>query len=362
MRRIRTLLLLLLLSLTGNARAHEVRPAYLQITQRADGRADVLWKLPIRGQLALSLHPRLSPGLLDRTPTSDTAVDDFEVRRWVGLDLGGRGLGGREVRVEGLDRTITDVLLVVRLPGGDQAQQILTPAAPAFTIDAHAGAAVTAYLRLGVEHILTGIDHLLFVFGLMLLTDSLAALLKTITAFTLAHSLTLAATALGVLSVDPRLVEAMVALSILFLAVELVRKQRGELGLSARYPWAIAFTFGLLHGAAFAGALKEVGLPQDNIPLALFLFNVGVELGQIAFVSVVGAAIWAARRITLPPRAPVHARMAASYVIGAFSMFWFLDRASLAFGLTEPVAEVAASASTQPGGDTARAPASDSLD
>jgi hydrogenase/urease accessory protein HupE len=194
------------------------------------------------------------------------------------------------------------------------------------TIDAHAGAPVAAYLTLGIEHILTGPDHLLFVFGLILLTASLSGLLRTITAFTVAHSITLALTALGLMSVNPHLIEALVALSILFVAVELVRKQRGYDGVTQRYPWLIAFAFGLLHGAAFAGALKEIGLPKDNIPGALFLFNLGVELGQLAFVLVVTGLLWILRRVPLPTVAPRLGEYAATYAIGSFSMFWVFER------------------------------------
>lgn len=316
------------------ASAHEVRPAYLEITERDDGRADVLWKQPSQGQLALHLDPRLSPGLLDRRPDTVQAAPNSEIRQWRALDLQGHGLDRREVRVDGLDRTITDVLVLVHLRDGDTVQHILTPAAPSFAIDAHAGAAVPAYLRLGIEHILTGIDHLLFVFGLMLLSRNLTALLKTITAFTVAHSITLALTALKLVRVNPQLIEAMVAFSILFLAVELVRRHRDENGLTQRYPWVIAFGFGLLHGAAFAGALKEIGLPQQNIPLSLFLFNVGVEIGQLIFVAAVSSAFLLLGRVRWRWPSVAQARLAATYAIGSFSMFWFLERLHTALANT----------------------------
>jgi len=320
------LLLLALFALASPAMAHEVRPAYLEITERADGKVDVLWKQPSIGMMVVPLRPRLSGGAIDRKPDRVESAPNFEVRHWDGLDLGPKGLGGREVRVDGLDKTITDTLLLVRLKNGDEDSRVLTPGEPAMTIDAHSGAAVPAYLVLGFEHILTGIDHLLFVFGLLLLSTGWRQLWRTITAFTVAHSITLALTALKVMTLDPRLVEAMVAWSILFLAVELVRKARGQDGLTLRQPWLVAFGFGLLHGAAFAGALKQIGLPEGNIPASLFLFNVGVEAGQLAFVAVATAGLWLLSRLRWPAAAPRLAWYAATYAIGSFSFFWFLER------------------------------------
>ena len=315
-----------LLGFATRVAAHEVRPAFLEITERADGKADVLWKQPSVGLMAVAIRPRISGGLIDRAPDTVESAENFEIRRWRGIDLHGAGLNGREVRIEGLERTITDTLVLAHLKNGDTTQQVLTPATPAFAIDAHAGAAVPAYLLLGIKHILTGIDHLLFVFGLLLLSAGWRQLLRTITAFTFAHSITLALTALKLISVNPALIEAMVAYSILFLAVELVRKQRGQEGLTQRQPWIVAFGFGLLHGAAFAGALKEVGLPEGNIPLSLFLFNVGVEVGQLIFVGLVMAALFLLRRFRWPEATPWLAWTAASYAIGSFAMFWFLER------------------------------------
>lgn len=318
-------LLAFLVPLSG-ATAHEVRPAFLQITERADGRADVLWKQPSIGMLVVPLRPRIAGGLIDRPAGRVESAMNFEIRHWNGLDLGAQGLNGREVRIEGLDKTITDTLLLIHLRNGDEESHVLTPGEPAMIIDAHAGAAVPAYLLLGIEHILTGFDHLLFVFGLLLLSSGWLQLLRTITAFTVAHSITLALTALKVMALDPALVEALVAWSILFLAVELVRKARGQDGLTLRQPWVVAFGFGLLHGAAFAGALHQIGLPQGNIPASLFLFNVGVEIGQLTFVGAVIAVFWLLARFKWPAAAPRLAWMAATYAIGSFSFFWFLER------------------------------------
>ena len=320
------LVLFAVFTMAARIEAHEVRPAYLEITERQDRRIDVLWKQPSVGLLAVALRPHITGGLIERAPDAVENAENFEIRRWRGIDPGKAGLDGREVRIAGLERTITDTLVLVRLRSGDEEEHVLTPAASAFAINAHAGAAVPAYLKLGIEHILTGIDHLLFVFGLLLLSSGWKQLLRTITAFTLAHSITLALTALRLLSVNPQLIEAMVAYSILFLAVELVRKQRGVEGLTQRQPWIVAFGFGLLHGAAFAGALKEIGLPQHNIPASLFLFNLGVEIGQLLFVALVWALLRLASRLRWPAATPRLAWTTASYAIGSFAMFWFLER------------------------------------
>ena len=314
----------------GSAWAHEVRPAYLQLTERPDGRLDVLWKQPSAGQVGVRLDPEISGGLLNRRPSTISAAANFEIKTWIGIDPGKQGLKGRTVAIAGLERTITDALLVVQLANGDRIQEVLHPISPSLTISStHSGVAVPAYLVLGVNHILTGFDHLMFVLGLLLLVRSLPTLLKTITAFTIAHSITLAATSLGVLHVTPSLVEAMVAMSIVFLAVELARARRGETGLTIRFPWLIAFTFGLLHGAAFAGALAEIGLPKDAIPMSLFLFNVGVEIGQLTFVGAVLAVIWLIRR--LPKPLPAWSHAVPAYAIGAAAAFWFIERLHTAF-------------------------------
>jgi len=219
--------------------------------------------------------------------------------------------------------------VAVTLKTGDAVQEVLRPQNPSLTLHiAKTGLAVPAYLTLGIEHILTGIDHLSFVLGLLLLVRGRVMLLKTITAFTIAHSITLAATTLHLITVQPSLIEALVAFSILFVAVELVHLYRGRVGLTVRYPWLIAFTFGLLHGSAFAGALKEIGLPPNDIPLSLLLFNVGVELGQLLFVAAAMGVIWLISK--LPRALPAWTRWVPPYAIGSFSGFWFLERLTVA--------------------------------
>ncbi len=241
-----------------------------------------------------------------------------------------RGLAGQRIAIDGLDGTLTDVLVRIESADGSVRTARLTPSAPSFIVPAAARApyGLRAYVGLGVEHILFGIDHLLFVLCLLLLVKSLRQLLATITAFTLAHSITLAAATLGFIHVPTAPVEATIALSIVFLASELVRGEVGRGAVTRSYPWLVAFSFGLLHGLGFAGALAEVGLPQGEIPLALFAFNVGVELGQLAFVT---AVLTLARLVRLMPlRFPIWGPGAAGYVIGSVAAFWVMARLAAA--------------------------------
>jgi len=319
------LVCLIALSWTASAVAHEVRPAFFQITERADGRYDVLWKQPSQGNLAVRLVPRISGGVLEKPPSQVESAVSFQIQIWRDLDLGPSGLDGRTLEVEGLAQTITDVLVSVSLADGTDIQKVLRPSAPTVALHlGRTGVAVPAYLTLGVEHILIGIDHLFFVLMLVLLVRRGAMLIKTITAFTVAHSITLAATTLDLIAVHPATIEALVALSIVFVAVELVHHYRGRDGLTTRYPWVIAFTFGLLHGSAFAGALSEIGLPPNAIPLSLLLFNVGVEIGQLLFVALILGFIWLMAR--LPRPLPVWSRWLAPYAVGIAGAFWFFER------------------------------------
>jgi HupE / UreJ protein len=184
--------------------------------------------------------------------------------------------------------------------------------------------AARRYLVLGVEHILLGIDHLLFVLGLLLIVRGPWQLFKTITAFTLAHSLTLALATFGVVTLPPRPVDAAIALSIVFLAAEILRGRQGRVGLTHRFPWLVAFGFGLLHGLGFAGALAEVGLPAAEVPAALLFFNLGVEIGQLMFVAAVLSLRWAARSLQLGW--PAWAEVLPAYAIGTLACFWLMER------------------------------------
>jgi hydrogenase/urease accessory protein HupE len=180
------------------------------------------------------------------------------------------------------------------------------------------------YLKLGVEHILFGIDHLLFVLALLLVTRGTFRLVKTVTAFTVAHSITLGMATLGFVQMPTKPVEAVIALSIVFVAAQIVRTQQGQEGITARAPWVVAFTFGLLHGFGFAGALSEVGLPPGHIPLALLFFNVGVEVGQLLFVAAAMTFMALLRRVRI--NVPRWVELAPAYAIGSVAMFWVMQR------------------------------------
>ena len=325
----RILLVVLTLMVTAGVSAHETRPAYLQITENDQHRFDVLWKQPVLETLALHLVPEVSNGLLEASPTEESATNTFLVRRWSNRPQTRTSFDGAVIRVAGLERTITDVLVSVSFANGQTVQTVLKPYHNSLTLHLQGAGklAVPAYLLLGIEHILTGFDHLSFVLGLLLLVRERIRLLKTITAFTLAHSITLAAAALGYVNVSAPVIESLVALSIVFVAVELVRAYRGHGGLTVRQPWLIAFVFGLLHGFAFAGSLANIGLPTHNIPGALVLFNLGVEIGQLMFVAAVLALVHAARR--LPWRFDRQARWATAYGIGALASYWMIERIHL---------------------------------
>src|SRR6185436_2163723 len=189
---------------------------------------------------------------------------------------------------------------------------------------------VRTYLTLGVEHILLGIDHLLFVLALLLIVKGVRRLVATVTAFTVAHSITLGAATLGFVHVPSAPVEAVIALSILFLASELARRRAGgSADLTERFPWVVAFSFGLLHGFGFAGALSEVGIPQQAVPLALLFFNVGVEIGQLLFIAAVFGFGWLVRLSAV--RVPAIWPRAVAYGVGSAAAFWVVERTIAVF-------------------------------
>lgn len=323
--------ILLWLSVASAAAAHEVRPALLQIVERGPHAYNVTWKQPAMGEMVIHLTPHLSGGALDRPPATESLEPGFVQRTW--RVTGGAPLEGQTLSIEGLPETVTDVLVRVTTADGRQSDAVLKPdhAAMTLALAKPAGLAVPAYLTLGVEHILTGFDHLLFVLGLLILVGPGWRLVKTITAFTLAHSLTLALAALGYIRFPSAVIEALVALSIVFVASELAPGRRTDT-LTRRWPWLIAFSFGLLHGMAFAGALAEIGLPADAAPQALFLFNVGVELGQLAFIGAVLALLWIVRRTPAGPwlANPRLAAWAPAYAIGGLASFWLIERIATA--------------------------------
>jgi hydrogenase/urease accessory protein HupE len=312
------------LGLGAVAQAHEVRPGYLELQQTGPETYDVLWKVPARGDLQLGISPAwpdncAAAGAPRRFAVSGAATERSTIRC-------AGGLSGRALAVSGLSATVIDVL--VRLQRSDGTTQVtrLTPSAPVLVVEdtPRWTAVATTYLGLGVEHILLGIDHLLFVLAMLLLVRSSRRLIATITAFTLAHTITLAAATLGFVHVPPQPVEAAIALSIVFVASEIVHGREGRPGLTERWPWLVAFAFGLLHGLGFASALREVGLPENAIPTALLFFNLGVELGQLAFVGVVLTLLASLRSLQFS--APPWSWRLAPYGIGAVAMYWTIER------------------------------------
>ena len=320
----RVLLLALLLGLGAPAQAHEVRPGYLELRQTGAETWDALWKVPARGDLQLAITPAWPDNCAAVAPPHREATGVAATERST-LRCAG-GLIGQTIAVSGLSSTVIDVL--VRLQRADGTTQVvrLTPSASAFAVEETPrwSAVATTYLGLGVEHILLGLDHLLFVLAMLLLVRSWRRLIATVTAFTVAHSITLAAATLGFVHVPPQPLEAAIALSIVFVAAEIVHGRMGHPGLTARWPWIVAFAFGLLHGLGFASALRAVGLPETAIPTALLFFNLGVELGQLAFVAGVLALVVPARHLWSRP--PAWSWRLAPYGIGAVATYWTIER------------------------------------
>jgi hydrogenase/urease accessory protein HupE len=309
------------------AHAHDARPAYLEITETARERYSVVWRTPTLSGNRLPVALQMPRGVRNVIPPSQRDLNDSTLERRI-IDAGAMGLAGQIVRFPGLQGTIADVLVRVARLDGTHWTKLVRPADASFEFTATPGIFVVAgaYFFHGVEHILGGFDHLLFVFGLLLLVRSGWMLVKTVTAFTLAHSITLALAALGLVHLPGPPVEAAIALSILLLATEIVRANRGQTSLTAQWPWVVAFCFGLLHGFGFASALSQIGLPQKDLPLALFTFNVGVEAGQLIFVGAVLGLRALLMRIKLPELAIRFARPVSSYAVGILAAFWFIQR------------------------------------
>jgi hydrogenase/urease accessory protein HupE len=312
----------------------ELRPGYLELRQTAPDSYSVLFKIPARGEdLRLAVYLKLPEGTKDvGSPRASLSDGAYVERRTIRRD---RGLAGDTVTIEGLSATSTDVLVRVESLAGAVQTERLSPTNTAFVVRATPGAGEVAetYLRLGVEHILFGFDHLLFVLALVILVQDWRRVAATVTAFTIAHSITLAAATLGFVNVPGPPVEASIALSIVLVAVEILNARAGRPSFTLRLPWLVAFSFGLLHGFGFAGALAEVGLPQHAIPLALLFFNIGVELGQLIFVaavlSFVGLLRHAASRLleaAVVTRAFNRLDATAAYGIGVVAAYWLIER------------------------------------
>jgi hypothetical protein len=306
-------------------RADVFRPAYLELRQTSAETYDVMWKVPAQGDtLRLAIHVVFPEGTVNISEPRGSFVGDGFVERWTVQREG--GLAGRRVRIDGLPGTITDVLARVERDDGTTQVARLLPEQPAFVVEspAHATGVALTYLVLGGHHILAGVDHLLYILAMLFLVKGWRRIVATMSAFTMTHSLTLTAAALGWVHVPQPPVEACIALSIVFVAREIVQARRGAAGLTARWPWVVSFSFGLMHGFGFAGALAQVGLPAHAIPAALLFFNVGVELGQLVFVAAVLGAL--ALLIRIPRPWPRWAEAVPAYAIGGVAMFWVIVR------------------------------------
>jgi hydrogenase/urease accessory protein HupE len=306
------------------ASAHEVRPAYLELRETKPGEFSVLFKTPMRGDARLSLAASFSGKVETITPVVSRLSSDAMLQTWRMRAV--EPLAGQKVSIDGLRSTMTDALVRLEFADGSTWVERVTPSSPEAVIPTtQTGFFVAAtYFELGVEHILLGFDHLLFVLALLIITQGAWQLVKTVTAFTVAHSITLALATLGIVHVPSPPVEAAIALSIAFVAVEIVHMYEGRASLAARVPWLIAFAFGLLHGLGFAGALSEVGLPAGQIPVALLFFNLGVEAGQLLFVAAVLAlvALIQVRKLSQQSRV----KFVPPYAIGTIAMFWVIER------------------------------------
>jgi hypothetical protein len=302
---IRRLLLLAVILLPTLAGAHEMRPGYLEIRETAVDTFDVLWKVPAQGDnMRMGLYVRFDDDVKSIAEPVAAFVGNTHIQRMKITRSG--GLTGSAVTIDGLTATFTDVLLRLERINGTDITRRLTPDQPSYVFEAEPNRWQVAgtYFALGVEHILSGVDHLLFVLALLMVVVGWRRLVGTVTAFTVAHSITLALASL--------------------VAAEIIRGRQGNPGLTARLPWIVAFSFGLLHGFGFAGALSEIGLPQSSIPLALFTFNVGVEVGQLLFIAAIMIVYGIGKR--LQPITPEWAWRVPTYAIGGIAAFWVIER------------------------------------
>lgn len=324
------LTLLVLFCLPQWVAAHSFDPAILDIRERAPGQYDVRWKSPgLRGGSESPLGPlvpRFSDGCRLTLP-SETEADASDGPLGMQLDCRPQDLHGQTIFIDGLASTRMDTIIRITWLAGGTVTGVANASGDSFVVPGMAGGVpftevLWRYGRLGVEHILGGYDHLLFVLGMLLLVERSGALIRTITAFTLAHSVTLACAVFGLVHVPPAPVEVAIALSIVLLATELARPIGAPATVTRRTPWLVAFGFGLLHGLGFAGALAQVGLPADQLPLALASFNGGVELGQLSFV----LAMWWPVRWWRRHATGVVWRLAPAYAIGTVAMAWTLER------------------------------------
>ena len=325
-----------LLLFMSHAEAHRFAPSLFKLTETAPLQFSVVWKTPIEGASNVALKP-LWPDVCQIVSESPVVREGTgTVSSWT-LDcsaLGSLGLVGQSLSVSGLAVNQASAMVMLSLIDGRYYQGVINDVNAEFIVPEKpsTGTVLSEYPVLGAEHIWEGPDHLMFVFGLLLLVGGGARLIWTITAFTVGHSITLAVVTIGVFTYPVALVEFVIALSIFLVALELAQKRNADTqsyfdrftGLFEKYPWWLAGGFGLLHGMGFAGALAEIGLPQNNVPLALFAFNVGIEMGQIAFVLLM-LVIWRFARqfITVEPARLLPVPV---YILGGLSAMWCIER------------------------------------
>lgn len=319
--KLKTIILFLFLSVI--ATAHEIRPAYLHLDEVEPDVFEVFWKVPSRGDAIPKLEVIFPIGTSIEQEGVPQLIDGFANFNYtVGVK---DGLQGRKVRIRGLKNTLIDVLFRVEYLNGEQVTVMLQPDKNFLIVPGRSTTwqVMRIYTVLGIEHIIFGFDHLLFVLALIIIARDKWKIIKTVTAFTLAHSITLSLASLGFVALPGAPVEAVIALSIVYLAVEILQLEKGKPTLTSKMPWLVAFSFGLLHGFGFAGALAEIGLPQQAIPIALAFFNLGVELGQLAFVFVILTVAFYLNKIIIPPR---WVPKFGAYVIGSIAAFWMIER------------------------------------
>ncbi|MCF6223244.1 MAG: HupE/UreJ family protein [Flavobacteriaceae bacterium] len=315
--------LVILLSISFKGWSHEIRPAFLQIIQVNETTYEVYWKIPSMGDAVPKIYPVFPPFFTVEELNKPNQIPGSVIYSY--KIYSDKDLQGNILTINGLNKTLIDALVTISYLNGEKVTLMLQPDKDSSIIPGETSTydVIKTYSKLGIEHILLGIDHLLFVLALIIITKGKWKIIKTITAFTIAHSITLSLAALGLVNFPVPPVEAVIALSIMFLAIEIIKSINGKETLTSKKPWLIAFTFGLLHGFGFAGALANIGLPQQDIPFALAFFNVGVELGQIAFVMVVLVFI---RILSIKKEWPTHLKKIPAYVIGSMATFWMIER------------------------------------
>jgi hydrogenase/urease accessory protein HupE len=312
--------------------ADEIRPAYLELREVVAGEFRVLWQTPMVGDARLALEPEFSGDATALSPAATQTIAGNAVATWT---LRAPALRGQTLHIRGLEKTVTDVLTRIQFLDGTVTINVLQPSSPTLVVPERQSALALArnYILYGVQHIVFGLDHLLFVLGLLLIVSDRWTLVKTITSFTVAHSITLAVATLGYAHAAVEPLNAAIALSILFLGPEIARIWRGETSLTIRRPWLVAFIFGLLHGFGFAGALTGAGLPRADLAIALLTFNIGVEIGQIAFVLLVVLLERSFRQLEI--HWPAWLARAPGYLIGSAGAFWTIQRTAILLGVAQ---------------------------